>query len=173
MPKPNHRSDHGTKNVPRSPSLPSTRSSHQAISPSRVMAPDPASLIERRRPSPWRHLRLLPIGICIVVVAEVLLPEQVRPFNLAGGAVASFQRHLDENEVAKQLTYVEQEQIARLLAERQTEYSAWIGRCDIVAVFEPQAGAICHQAAEAFYDEAIDDVMRLRDQYLTLRRQGQ
>ena len=88
-----------------------------APSNGRVMAPNPAQMIEHHRKSVWRHLRLIPLTVLFLVLLEVFAPSQWKPTNLAGEAVTRYRTHLAINDISTRLTLEDEAPYAGVLAQ--------------------------------------------------------
>lgn len=125
---------------------------------------DPNALLVRQKTGSSRRRPTLLIAVILgIAAAEMFAPATWKPSQIAGNAAARFYFSIMAADNVKRVELIELEIATQRLAEREAEYSAWVGRCDIAGLFDPQIGIACHQAAEAFYAEAIADARRARD----------
>ena len=131
--------------------------------PAGAVPSDPHAILVKRPRGSGRRPGVLIVLVGLAIAAEIFAPSAWKPSQIAGDAAARFYFSIMTADNMKQTELVEQYMVTQRLAERELEYSAWIGRCNIVAQFDFQAGAACRQAADAFYRQAIADARRARD----------
>jgi len=137
----------------------------------RPMPVDPARMLHQiPPPRPRIRLSLIAWIVAGLVMAELAGPVAYKPSTVAGAAAARFYGDVMDEDNRKQLELLEQQRIAELLAEREAEYGAWIGRCAMLSLFERQAGAVCRQAAENFYRHAIEEARKARERFKEQKR---
>lgn len=143
----------GTAEAPPTGQTPDTRPSNLPADPSAILAKQ-GQAPTRRRP------KILLAVIVVALSAELFGPAAWKPSLIAGDAAARFYFSIMSADNIKQTELIEQQMVAQRLAEREMEYDAWIGRCNVVMMFDYDTGAACHVAAEAFYADAIEGARR-------------
>ena len=146
--------------------LESQRLTSQTPSPAPgVLAPADPRAILSERPAQRRRgggLNLF-VLVCVAVVAgQLFLPQHLKPLTLAGQGAADFYGEIMREDNLKQLELFEQQRIAEKLADLRSDYAVWTGRCAMAQAFDAQLGAICYQAAESYYQNALREIERSR-----------
>lgn len=109
---------------------------------------------------PLDRNRLIMWAALIVIALQLLLPEHLKPFHLAGDATAQFHGALFDEVNRRELELAQQRAIAERMAELQAEYSTWRGLCSLTGAFEPDLGAACMRGAEAHFQNALEQIRR-------------
>lgn len=112
------------------------------------------------------YKRWVPATVGVLLFLELFAPNGVRPSQLVGDTAAQFYGAIQMMGNRNQLSYEEEQILTRMLAERQSEYAAWQGRCAMLALLDPQASAVCRTAADIFYEQAIQEVERHRQELM-------
>lgn len=113
---------------------------------------------ERAARRPLDRNRLIMGAAIIVVIGQLVLPETLKPFHLAGDAAAQFHGALFDEVNRKELELAQQRAIAERMAELQAEYATWRGLCSLTHAFEPELGEACLRGAEAHYENALRQI---------------
>ena len=111
------------------------------------------------RPPLDRNRMLLRVA-AIVVAGQLLLPEHIKPFKLAGDAAAQFHGALFDEVNRKELELAQQAAIAQKMADLQAQYATWKGLCSMSGTFDWQIGAACMQAADSHFQNALKQIRR-------------
>lgn len=139
-------------------------SSKSAPAPRKVKVDPQPPLLQQMEPQRSRRgldrNRLIMWGAVIVIAGQLMLPPDLKPFKLAGDAAAQFHGALFDEVNRKELELIQQQEVARKIAELQAEYSEWKGRCAMVGAFDGQLGQLCYMGAENFYQEALAQIRR-------------
>ncbi|MEM6889969.1 MAG: hypothetical protein AAF636_17795 [Pseudomonadota bacterium] len=130
--------------------------------PSLVPSDPQHMLVDRGYARPKRRSLLIPALAVLAIFAEVFAPVSWKPSKIAGDGAARFYFAIMTADNVKHVELVEMDIAARVLAEREAEYSAWMGRCSILNQFDQQLGMECGRATQAFYTGAIRDARRAR-----------
>jgi hypothetical protein len=129
---------------------------------------DPKTILaqkQERKPQKSRVYLMWAAGA--LVALELVLPADAKPSAVIGDAAARFYGAIQEMGNFNQLSLEEERILAHMEAERRSEYGAWLGRCSALGIFDPQAGAMCRAAAEAFYEDALREIERARRDFLS------
>ncbi|MGD1923366.1 MAG: hypothetical protein ACFB03_04145 [Paracoccaceae bacterium] len=94
----------------------------------------------------------------IVIAGQLLMPEHLKPFYLAGEAAAMFHGALFDEVNRKELELLQQQAIAQKIADLQAEYASWKGICALTGAFDPVAGTKCMQAADSYFQNALRQI---------------
>ena len=141
---------------------------HVLTDPRSLTPVDPQRiLIDRGVNRPRRSGLVIPALIVLGLALEALAPVSWKPSQIAGNAAARFYFAIMTADNVKHIELVEMDIAARILAEREAEFSAWKGRCRMAYQFDPQVGAACGQAADSFYRQAIEEARRARSRLNT------
>jgi hypothetical protein len=139
------------------------------VTPARhVTAPptDPNAVLAPRRPRAGLSFNAILWVVIMLIAIETFAPTPYKPTVLAGEAMKRFQAPVLEGFTERELNAEEQRLISQMLAERQADYGAWKGRCAMLGMLDRTAGAVCLQAAENFYRQAIREVELARERFL-------
>ncbi|GAB5470452.1 MAG: hypothetical protein Kilf2KO_34820 [Rhodospirillales bacterium] len=132
---------------PRSLSAPPT-----AAPQSHEVTPAPGCRLDRYKRVAW--------AAGVVIAAQLLLPSELKPFQLAGEAAAQFHGALFDEVNRKELELAQQQEIARRMAQLQADYADWKGMCAMTAAFDRELGQLCMLGAENFYQEALKQIRK-------------
>lgn len=128
-------------------------------------APKPP-VLERIEPQympmrrPLDRNRLIVWGAVIVIAGQLIMPDDYKPFKMAGDAAAQFHGALFDEVNRKELELAQQAAIAQKMADLQAEYATWKGLCSLTGAFDPRMGAACMRGADANYQNALAQIKR-------------
>lgn len=132
----------------------------------RVSPPPKPPVLERIEPQqipvrrPLDRNRLIAWGAVIVIAGQLIMPEEHKPFKMAGDAAAQFHGALFNEVNRKELELAQQQAIAQKMADLQADYATWKGLCSLTGVVDPQMGTACMRAADANYQAALEQIRR-------------
>ncbi|WP_299632607.1 hypothetical protein [uncultured Roseobacter sp.] len=130
----------------------------------RVPSKPKPPVLERMEPRyepvrrPLDRNRLILWVAAIAVAGQMIMPDHLKPFKLAGDAAAQFHGALFDEVNRKELELAQQQAIAQKMADLQAEYATWKGLCSLTNVFDPMMGAACMRAADAHYQSALAQI---------------
>lgn len=131
----------------------------------RLNAPKKPPVLQRiepqRAPRPPLDRNRLLLGVAIgAIIAQLVAPEEYKPFALAGKAAAQFHGELFDEVNRKELELAQQQAIAQKMAELQADYANWKGLCSLTGAFDPTLGAACMQGADQHFKNALRQIRR-------------